>query len=1245
GPGFGSDMPQGGQAALVRYVSGGGGLIFTEWILYESDLGRYATLRPLIPMRRISGNSGSFQYHVAMNHPVTAGVSSTFTVESGLTGGHAAYGSELVTIPDGEAVVVAGDYALGHVVEFGMAGNWNGYRPLEQPDLQKLLVNAADWVSAGSWMSVSPASGTVAPGGSQQIQVTADPGSLFGGDYALELAISSNDPRHPSTILPATLHVTGAPNVATSPAALDFGVVQLSVAKIETLSVANRGTARLTVSGLTLAPSDYSAGTDGFSLDPGQMRSVPVTFAPRSMAVIPGSLEIHSDDPDQPVLSVPLGGTGVSAAQLTIAPASLSADLNSGQPADQGLVIGNRGGDDLHFTIRPASALVSGLGVSEAPLIGSTVPRGTGAVAATIAAPDGFGYRWRDSGQSGGPQFDWVEIANLGSAVPVYGEEWNYGPVAIGFQFPFYGRRFGSLRICSNGWLSFTSNSIQFSHQMLPSSYGPENLLAPLWADLITPPASVFYYNDGARLIVEYQNAHFSGGSSPLTFEVLLYPDGRMLYQYLAVGGTQSSVTVGIQNAARDEGLQISYNAPFVRDSLAVLIAAPPPWLSVSPSAGTVAPGAQAPLSVQIYPSGLAGGTYDGQLVVSSDDPSSPSRAIPVALHVTDAPSLAVSPAALDFGAIYPGLSRAETLAVVSDGSLPVTVSAIDLPAPPFYWPVAPFTLPAGGSIPLIIIFTAQAVGVVDGAITLHTNDPIQSVFRIPLHGEGVTPPSALLAPALLQDVLGPAERHSATLTLENRGGTPLEWRAATFSLSPQSPDTTLDQPSLANALAMVDRGSSFVTAPLSDRFPFAEGNSGTSILDGGLHMYETGNRLSTELYWSMPYTDGAIVSSSLYGVEYFTRKYPELFVAGLNVTTAQSFRVDGNLGAAGAGAVDGAVLSFDCFGSHYVGLVKRVFGAGVPSVNHVILLVDPSSFSHSVPSDTHFDQDIVTGLAPGDRLYYLLFAGAAGAYYTNAEIAGVMERFIDLLYPSPIWITVSPAAGTVPPLGAAQLTAVLDSRLLSLGDHAGSLLLETNDPLRPFLGVPIAASVVGALTTDVALVSASSPGARVELVWHSSAGPGARANVERSSPGGSWSSLGGIVADAAGELRFVDSDLTPGALYGYRLALFEGGGVVYAGETWVSVPLRAAFALFGLQPNPALRDLNVAFSLPDDQPASLELLDLAGRRVRFVAVGPRGAGRHVISLGAASQLPGGVYFLRLERAGRRLVAKCVVVR
>jgi C1A family cysteine protease/archaellum component FlaF (FlaF/FlaG flagellin family) len=58
------------------------------------------------------------------------------------------------------------------------------------------------------------------------------------------------------------------------------------------------------------------------------------------------------------------------------------------------------------------------------------------------------------------------------------------------------------------------------------------------------------------------------------------------------------------------------------------------PWLTESPTSGTVSPGASQNITVTIDTTGLAAGNYTAQIVIASNDPDEDPAPVPVALHV-----------------------------------------------------------------------------------------------------------------------------------------------------------------------------------------------------------------------------------------------------------------------------------------------------------------------------------------------------------------------------------------------------------------------------------------------------------------------------------------------------------------------------------------------------------------------------------------------------------------------------------
>ncbi|HYM82236.1 MAG TPA: hypothetical protein VEY91_12605, partial [Candidatus Limnocylindria bacterium] len=68
---------------------------------------------------------------------------------------------------------------------------------------------------------------------------------------------------------------------------------------------------------------------------------------------------------------------------------------------------------------------------------------------------------------------------------------------------------------------------------------------------------------------------------------------------------------------------------------------------------------------------------------------------------------------------------------------------------------------------------------------------------------------------------------------------------------------------------------------------------------------------------------------------------------------------------------------------------------------------------------------------------------------------------------------------------------------------------------------------------------------------------------------------------------------------FAYRLVLGSGPDAFTTPEVWVDVPSEVAFSLRGVHPNPNPGDqLLVSFSLAEREPATLELVDVSGRRV-----------------------------------------------
>ena len=187
--------------------------------------------------------------------------------------------------------------------------------------------------------------------------------------------------------------------------------------------------------------------------------------------------------------------------------------------------------------------------------------------------------------------------------------------------------------------------------------------------------------------------------------------------------------------------------------------------------------------------------------------------------------------------------------------------------------------------------------------------------------------------------------------------------------------------------------------------------------------------------------------------------------------------------------------------------------------------------------------------------------------------------------------------------------------------------------------------AVDGPVPVLVSLVSAIAEPGRATLTWFMAAGSGLTVNVYRRTPSADWMRLGSATTDGTGKITFDDRTAVSGLRYAYRLGYADASGEAFSTEVWLDIPAGFQLALEGLRPNPAVGELVASFSLPSSAAATLELLDITGRRWLAREVGSLGAGSHLLRLSDGVRVPAGMYWLKLTQNSRSLLAKALVVR
>ncbi len=259
--------------------------------------------------------------------------------------------------------------------------------------------------------------------------------------------------------------------------------------------------------------------------------------------------------------------------------------------------------------------------------------------------PDAFGYKWIDSDEPNGPAYEWSDIAATGTIVSnwvptgTFGarDEGHSGPISLPFPFKFYGQARNTVYVSSNGVILFNAPTGNiFTNVAIPTAATPNEYIAPFWDDLDgTSSGEVYYRADGNKFTIQFTNwRKYSASTSSLTFQVVLHANGRIMYYYNNMNATLNSATVGIEDAAGAVGLQIAYNATYVKNNHAVKFAADPEWLSTQHTGGTLNNGAAASVVLEFRSEDYPAGHYSLDVVFTTNDPLKPTHTIPVKLYI-----------------------------------------------------------------------------------------------------------------------------------------------------------------------------------------------------------------------------------------------------------------------------------------------------------------------------------------------------------------------------------------------------------------------------------------------------------------------------------------------------------------------------------------------------------------------------------------------------------------------------------
>lgn len=486
--------------------------------------------------------------------------------------------------------------------------------------------------------------------------------------------------------------------------------------------------------------------------------------------------------------------TTAAPASFQVLPGSITQNLQVETTGNYGLTISNNGTGPLQFVIPDHNSEV--LTSSPNPVnandarfslttrddgieVGNSVIFGAG-------GPDDFGYFWMDNEELNGLSFTWNDISTIGTEIELADRGNGQATLNLPFVFPFYGIDKEEIRISVNGFASFgvivAANSV--NNRPLPTSFNPFDMIAPFWSNLDARGNGKIYthFNEsrGTFTIQWTQMARNLGettSNDSYTFQAVLSSNGNITFHYLEMNGPIDRATIGIQSEFGDDALQIAFNTPFAFDMRTVNIALPTAsWLSLSQTSGSVNPGGQTSVTVQVDGNQLVNGVYSTAIYILNNSTNNSFARVPITITAIGGVANAVlSDESIDFGSTFIGYPKDIDITVSNTGRADLQISNVQSSNARFSASMSTGnTVAALSDGNLRVRFTPAEVGEEFGEITMTTNDPTNPTITIPVSGNALVAPDIRLSRANIIVEMFQNQFVTEQMTVRNAGGSPL---------------------------------------------------------------------------------------------------------------------------------------------------------------------------------------------------------------------------------------------------------------------------------------------------------------------------------------------------------------------------------------------------------------------------------------------------------------------------------------
>lgn len=493
----------------------------------------------------------------------------------------------------------------------------------------------------GIFSAVDNTEGTILAGDSVTVNYTVETDRLTQTTFAERLSVVTNDPFNNPAFHTVNLEITsgGVSDVSLSHDTIRFGqVFQNGVVAIPFLAI-NDGTLDVTIDDIRFNNDNYTVtyGTVPNTLKAKHKLTYELGIVSSTLGVVNDTVTVETNEGQ--LLTMTLIGEIIEAPQISTDITVINETMPAGDSTLVQVAVTNNGGNNLEFYAEGTEWLY-------------LMDDGTGTK---------VNYTYVTNKNSDVTNYNWIDITETGErdTLNTFTDDPTefFVPVELPWSFDFYGNTYDSMYIGGNGFISFDYihefNYFWGPSSPFPDTVNPNNFIAPMYffggMDYLgfSPKSGVYHEFFEDKIVVTWQD-HMNnfGMGDPVSFQAILYKDGRIKFQYNMGANDQTSQwgAAGIENEDGTEGLNIYYRSySFIEDDMAIMIS-PANTYEVAPTESRT-------FDVLIDGRELYGGTYNADLVLHNNVPGSEDYAIPATLTLTGDPAAEV-PALVDLGEI-----------------------------------------------------------------------------------------------------------------------------------------------------------------------------------------------------------------------------------------------------------------------------------------------------------------------------------------------------------------------------------------------------------------------------------------------------------------------------------------------------------------------------------------------------------------------------------------------------------------